>query len=175
MVWNSLVITGRTAEQLKQMLDEDHLKCYGTHIGLDSLMGGQPREKRWRSTKFLANKLLVIPGFPAERTSSKAAWIETAKLCSDIAKKLAKYGMILGYHNHEMEFQPMEGELPWDIFFFDHADPRVAIQFDTGNAMEGGVQPAPFLAKFRARVISVTRERHSRRRHPNALLGRGVT
>src|SRR5947209_5011524 len=30
---------GRTAQELRQMLDEDGLKCYGTHIGLDTLLG----------------------------------------------------------------------------------------------------------------------------------------
>src|SRR5579864_5573067 len=30
---------GRTAQELRQMLDDDHLTCYGAHITLDDLMG----------------------------------------------------------------------------------------------------------------------------------------
>jgi sugar phosphate isomerase/epimerase len=161
---------GRTAEQLKAMLDEDHLKCYGTHIGLDALMGDN-FDKTVAFNKVLGNKLLVIPGFPQERTSSKEAWIGTAKLCSELAKKLAKYGMVLGYHNHEMEFKPLDGELPWNTFF-DNADRQVAIQFDIGNAMEAGAQAAPYLTKFPGRVISVHVKDFSST-NPNALLGEG--
>src|SRR6185369_12653319 len=30
---------GRTAQELRQLLDENHLECYGTHIGLETLTG----------------------------------------------------------------------------------------------------------------------------------------
>src|SRR5687767_7768659 len=30
---------GRTAEELRKLLDENKLKCCGTHIGLDTLLG----------------------------------------------------------------------------------------------------------------------------------------
>src|SRR4051794_19457759 len=30
---------GRTAQELREMLDSNGLKCYGTHIGLETLLG----------------------------------------------------------------------------------------------------------------------------------------
>jgi sugar phosphate isomerase/epimerase len=161
---------GRTAEELRKMLDEDGLKCYGTHISLDSLLE-ENFDKTVAFNKILGNRLLVIPGFPQERVSTRAGWIDTAKVCSAIADKLAKYHMILGYHNHSVEFRPLDGELPWDTFF-NNADKKVAIQFDTGNALEAGVQAAPYLTKFPGRVISVHVKDFSSTNH-EALLGEG--
>lgn len=161
---------GRTAQELRKMLDDDHLKCYGTHISLDSLLGDN-FEKTVEFNKVLGNKLLVVPSLPTERRNSRAALIETGKIFNEIAKKLEPYGMILGYHNHMDEFKPMEGELPWDTFFAN-TDRRVAIQFDIGNALHGGVQAAPFLSKYPGRVVSVHVKDYSAT-NPNAMLGEG--
>ncbi len=161
---------GQSAEQLRKMLDEDHLTCYGSHISLDSLLGDN-FDKTVAFNKILGNKLLVVPSIPDNRRNSRAALIETAKLFSELAKKLEAHGLMLGYHNHMSEFKPVEGELPWDTFF-GNSDSRVKIQFDTGNALEGGEQAAPFLLKFPKRVVSVHVKDFSATNR-QALLGEG--
>jgi sugar phosphate isomerase/epimerase len=63
---------------------------------------------------------------------------------NNIAERLRSEGMRVGYHNHTSEFQPISGELPWDIFFgATVAD--VIMQLDTGNAMRGGVSSEEIL------------------------------
>ncbi len=160
----------RSAQELRKMLAENHLKCYGTHIGLDTLIGDN-LEKTVEFNKVLGNKFLVVPWIPTEKRNTRAALLETTKLFNEVAAKLKPHGMILGYHNHTDEFMPVEGELPWDTFF-GHTDKDVAIQFDIGNALEGGVQAAPFLAKYPGRVLSVHVKDHSTS-NPKALLGEG--
>jgi sugar phosphate isomerase/epimerase len=161
---------GRSAKELRDLLDENHLKCYGTHIALDTLQG-ENFDKTVQFNRVLDNKFLVVPWIPTELRNSKKALIETTKVFNEIAKKLEAHGMILGYHNHTDEFKPVEGELPWDTFF-SNTDRRVAIQFDIGNALEGGAQAAPFLAKYPGRVLSVHVKDHSAT-NPKALLGEG--
>src|SRR5262249_8515301 len=97
---------GRSAQELKTLQDENHLKCYGTHIQLDTLLGDQ-FDKTVEFNKVLGNKFLVVPWIPEERRNSKAALMRTAKLFSEISKKLETRGMILGYHNHTDEFRPV--------------------------------------------------------------------
>lgn len=161
---------GRTAQELRQMLDDDHLKCYGSHITLDDLMGDN-FDKTVAFNKVLGNKLLVVPSIPTDRRNSRAALLETCKLFNQLAKKLEPLGLMLGYHNHEDEFKPVDGELFWDTFF-GNTDKRVAIQFDIGNALQGGAQAAPFLTKFPGRLISVHVKDFSAT-NPKALLGEG--
>ncbi|MCC6731084.1 MAG: sugar phosphate isomerase/epimerase [Chthonomonadales bacterium] len=161
---------GRTAEELRRMLDRAGLKCCGTHIGLDSLMGDE-LAKTIAFNKTLGNRFLVVPGLPAERTASPAAWRETARLFGEIAEKLRPHGMYVGYHNHTAEFQPLDGELPWDIFF-GTSSKRVVMQFDTGNAMVGGAEAAPFIARYPGRALTVHIKDHSAT-NDKALLGEG--
>ena len=159
-----------SAQDLKKMLDEDHLKCYGSHTPLDALLGDNLK-KTIEFNKVLGNKLIVVPWIPTERRNTRAAILETCKLFNDLAEKLAKEGITLGYHNHMDEFKPIDNETPWDIFYGNTSD-KVKVQFDIGNAMAAGAQAAPYLKKFPGRTISIHVKDHSAT-NPDALLGEG--
>jgi len=130
---------GRSADELKKMLDSLELKAAGTHISIDALLGDE-LQRTIKFNRILGNQFLIVPWLPEEMRSSKAEWLKTAHLMNDIAEKIKPEGMRVGYHNHAVEFQPIDGELPWDIFF-GAAKPDVVMQLDTGNAMHGGISP----------------------------------
>jgi len=166
---------GRSASELKKMLDALKLKVAGTHIGIETLLGDE-LNKTVEFNRIIGNKFLIVPGFPEERRKSKAAWLETAHLMNDISAKLKPKGMRTGYHNHYIEFQPMEGALPWDIFF-GATNRDVVMQFDTGNAMEGGVSADGLLAilrKYPGRATTVHLKEHSKS-NDKAIIGEGDT
>jgi sugar phosphate isomerase/epimerase len=161
---------GLTAPQLRKLLDEDHLQCYGSHIQLSDLLGDN-FAKTVEYNKVLGNHLLVVASLPEERRNTKDNLIATAHLFSDLATKLKPYGMFLGFHNHYAEFQPVDGEMPW-YTFFNNASNDVKIQFDTGNALSAGAQAMPFLTKYPGRVISAHVKDFSST-NKNAMLGEG--
>jgi sugar phosphate isomerase/epimerase len=161
---------GRTAEELKQMLDEDHLVCYGSHVPWADLQGDK-FEKTIAFNKTLGNHLIVIPWIPSEMRNTRETLIQTAHKLGDLAKRVEKEGLILGYHNHMDEFHEVEGEMPWYTLFGNSGN-SLAIQFDTGNAMSAGAQAAPFLLKYPKRVISMHVKDFSKS-NPNAMLGEG--
>jgi sugar phosphate isomerase/epimerase len=143
----------RSAAELRKMVDDCGLKVAGTHIGIDTLLGDQ-LQKTVEFNRTMGNKFLIVPGFPEQYRNSRAAWKKTAELMSEISEKVKPAGMRVGYHNHSIEFQELEGELPWDTFF-GNASKDVVMQFDTGNAMHGGADPVPFLEKYPGRAITV--------------------
>lgn len=162
---------GRTAEELRKMLDENGLKCCGTHIGLNTLLG-EEFEKTVAFNKTLGNKYLIVPSLPRNRTRTKEDWLEMAKTFNEIARKLEPHGMVVGYHNHNTEFRPLEGgEIPWDVFL-SNTDKKVVMQFDFGNAMSADVQGMASLEKYPGRALTVHVKDHSKT-NPKALLGEG--
>jgi len=161
---------GYTAEQLRRMLDENGLKCAGTHIALDTLLGDNLK-KTVAFNKTLGNRFLIVPWLPEERRSSREAWLKTAEIFNEISRRLEPHGMMVGYHNHTDEFKPLDGELPWDLFFAN-TDRRVVMQFDTGNALLGGARAAQFLARYPGRAKTVHIKEHSAT-NEKALLGEG--
>ena len=153
---------GRSAKDLRKLLDDNGLVCCGTHIGLETLLGDELR-KTVEFNKVLGNKFLIVPGLAEERRNSRKAWQETAKVFNEIADKLKPLGMRTGYHNHTIEFKPMDGELPWDTFF-GNTKKEVVMQFDTGNAAHGGSDALPFLRRYPGRAAAVHLKPYSKAR-----------
>jgi len=160
----------RSAAELCRMLDDLGLQCCGTHTGLNTLLGDE-LPKTIEFNQILGNRYLIVPGLPAERRSSRAAWLETARLFNELAEKVRPHGMLVGYHNHHHEFKPLEGELPWDTFF-GNTRLEVVMQLDTGNAMHGGGEPTAFLRRYPGRAITVHLKEFSAS-NPKAVIGEG--
>ncbi len=158
----------RDAKTLRKLLDDNGLKCCGTHTGLPTLLGDKLKETI-EFNQALGNKYLIVPGLPKDRTSSRQAWSDTAKLFNELADKVAPHGMRVGYHNHTIEFKELDGELPWDTFF-GNTKKEVIMQFDTGNAMHGGGDAVVFLKKYPGRAATVHCKPFSKAK-PDALIG----
>jgi len=162
---------GFTAEELRRLLDANGLEAAGTHIGLETVLGAE-LQRTVDFNKTIGNEFLIVPGLAPEHTSSKAAWLKTATIFSEVAAKLKPIGLRTGYHNHHTEFTPIEGkDLPWDLFF-GNTTADVVMQFDTGNAMHGGADARPFLARYPGRAITVHLKEYSAT-NDQALIGEG--
>jgi sugar phosphate isomerase/epimerase len=163
-------VFGRTAQQVRSMLDERGLKLAGTHTQLAALLG----DEFTRTVDFnlaLGNSFVIVPSLPAERRASRAAWLDSAKLFDDLAAQLEPHGLRLGYHNHRGEFHEVEGDMPWHLIF-DHVRPAVITQLDIGHALEAGADPVAELRRYPGRATTVHRAEWSAT-EPLALLGEG--
>ncbi|HZT40649.1 MAG TPA: sugar phosphate isomerase/epimerase [Chthonomonadaceae bacterium] len=162
---------GHSAEDIRRMLDDNGLKCCGTHTGLDTLLGDKlPATIEFNQT--IGNRFLIVPWLGEELRDTKEALLATAQRMNDISDQVQPHGMRTGYHNHTFEFHPMAGgELPWDIFF-GNTRPEVVMQFDTGNAMHAGAEAPPFLRRYPGRATTVHLKEYSST-NDKALIGEG--
>jgi len=159
-----------SAQDLKKMLDDNGLVCCGTHTGLDTLLGDN-LIKTIEFNKVLENNYLIVPWLNEELRNTREAWLETAALFNELDEKVKAHGMQVGYHNHSFEFQAIEGEMPWDLFFSNTSE-RVIMQIDTGNAMSGGGDPLLYLEKYPGRATTVHLKAYSAT-NEKAILGEG--
>src|SRR6185436_11305118 len=159
---------GRDARTLRKLLDDAGLKCCGTHIALDTIIG-DALPKTIEFNKILGNENLMVPSLPGKYQKTKEGWQQAADLFNETVDKAKADGMRIGYHNHGVEFKPIEGEIPWDIFF-NRAHKDVLIQYDIGNAAIAGADARVYLKKFPGRVASVHVKPYSKS-NPNALIG----
>jgi sugar phosphate isomerase/epimerase len=159
---------GRDAKALRKLLDDVGLNCCGTHIALDTLLGDNlPKTVEFNHT--LGNKFLIVPSLAPKYTKTRQGWQEAADVFNELADKVKPHEMRVGYHNHNIEFKPRDGEIPWDTFFNRTKD-EVVIQFDTGNGVAEGGDPVVFLKRKPGRVASVHVKPFSKAK-PNALIG----
>lgn len=161
---------GRTARELRNLLDSLGLPCCGTHIDLGTLLGDELQ----RTIDFnleLGNRFLIVPWLPEERWQSRETILQTAGIFNEIAEKLAPHGLRVGYHNHDFEFQKVGDSTIWDLFF-GNTDPSVVMQFDIGNGIMGGADPAEYIRRYPGRATTMHVKEYSRSR-PEALIGEG--
>lgn len=140
-------------DELRRMLDDAGLPCCGWHTPFDML-----QDDRLATTvalnKAVGNPHLISPGIPAELRQSRADWLKVADFFNELAKKLADHGMDTGYHNHFVEFEPLDGEQPWDTLF-GNTGAGVIMQLDTGNALGGGADVVAILERYPGRATTV--------------------
>src|SRR5436305_2722691 len=88
---------GRSAPELRALLDDVGLQCCGTHTGLNTILGDE-LEKTAEFNRTLGNPYLIVPGLPAERRASRAAWRETARLFTEASRRARALDAWVGYH-----------------------------------------------------------------------------
>jgi sugar phosphate isomerase/epimerase len=139
------------AEKICKVLDENKLKCCGTHTGVNTMMGDQ-FAKTVEFNKIIGNKNLIAPS--GMRTGSQETCIQFAKQMSELAAKAKEQGMRVGYHNHAGEFDAKGGFIPWEVFA-SNSSKDVILQVDIGHVARSGADPAKYMVKFPGRLITV--------------------
>ena len=141
---------GRSAKELRAMLDLNGLVACGTHTGYETVLGDELK-KTVEFNKILGNTFLIVPWMEGK---SKQDWLDKAKLFNEIANKLRAEGMWIGYHAHAHDFQKFDDESAWDLFF-GNTKPWVIMQLDTSNCRDGGADPVAVLEKYPGRTRSI--------------------
>ena len=142
------------AQELKKLLDDAGLECFGWHASWDYISKPDILEMFAEYNKVIGNKYLICPGFPFawQAKTTKDQWLEGAQKLNDIAAQLKKHGMFTGLHSHDVEFKPTDGtdELPWDIVAKNTVN-DVVLQLDMGNTYSAGFDPVEVLKKYSGR------------------------
>jgi sugar phosphate isomerase/epimerase len=157
-----------SAKDMRKLLDDNGLKCCGTHTGMDTVLGEKLAETI-EYNQILDNRNLIVPWLPEEYRNSKEAWIKTAGIFNEISEKVKASKMRIGYHNHGVEYEPIDGEIPWDIFA-QNTKKDVILQIDTGNAGLAGANAVDYIKKYPGRTVTIHLKAHSTT-NEKALIG----
>ncbi|MCP5525838.1 MAG: sugar phosphate isomerase/epimerase [Verrucomicrobiales bacterium] len=141
---------GRSAAELKQLLDDNGLICCGTHTPLESILPDQ-LAATVEFNRTVGNRFLIVPWM---QNRTRQEWLAKAKLFNETSEKLRAERMFVGYHAHAHDFEKFEGETAWDIFF-GNTDARVIMQLDTSNCRDGGADPVEVLKQYPGRARSI--------------------
>lgn len=159
---------GRSAEELRASLDEYGLRCCGTHIFIEDMMG-DALEETVAFNRTLGNEYLIVRWLDEEMRDTPETFTETTRLFNEIAANLEPHGMRVGYHNHDYIFQTFDGEMLWDILA-ENTRPDVVLQLDTGHAARFGLDPVELIRRHPGRTATMHVKPFSST-HEQAVLG----
>ena len=155
---------GRSAEELRKMLDDNGLVACGTHTPYDTIQPNKLKETI-AFNKTLGNKFLIVPWMTG---TSRQDWLDKAKEFNDVSGKVQAERMMVGYHAHAHDFEKFGDQSAWDLFF-GNTDRAVVMQLDTGNCLSGGADPVAVLKKYPGRAHTIHCKAHGA--GPEAVIG----
>ena len=137
---------GKDIKDLRKMLDDNGLKCCGTHTGIAQFRGDQ-FERTAEIHQILGGKFMIVPGGIDAYLHDVGRSKELAEEFNRIAEKAKPLGLYLGYHAHGGDAKLIEGIPAWERFF-DVANQDIVHQMDIGNYKDGGGDPYAMIEKF---------------------------
>jgi sugar phosphate isomerase/epimerase len=156
---------GRSAQELRKLLDDNGLVVCGTHTPYESVKADKLQETI-EFNRTIGNNFLIVPWMNEAKT--KQVWLDRAKEFNELADKLKPEGMWIGYHAHQHDFKQIDGVSAWDLFF-GNTKAEVIMQLDTSNCCEGGADPLAVLKKYPGRARSIHLKPHGG--GPDAAIG----
>jgi sugar phosphate isomerase/epimerase len=155
------------AKDIRKMLDDNGLKCSGTHTGIGQLRGDN-FEKTAELHKIIGGKFMIVPGGIDGELHDVEKNKKMAEEFNKLAEKAKPFGLFVGYHAHGGDAKLIDGIPAWERLF-DATAPEVVMQMDLGNYMGGGGDPYKMIEKFIGRSKTV----HLKESGRDAIIGDG--
>lgn len=134
-----------TPEQVRAALASAGLTAPATHVGPDNL------DKGWddvvNTAKAVGHEYVIVAWIPEERRKTIDDWKRIAEQLNQAGTACRAAGLQFAYHNHNFEFIPIDGRLPYDLLL-DSTDPSlVKLEIDLFWATFAGADPLAYFSR----------------------------
>lgn len=145
---------GRTADEMRALLDKHGLRVISTHLQLQALQDHTREIIAFNQA--LGNDTLVVPYIAALRGETRASvYQETGRLLGELARRCQAEGMRLLYHNHNWEMVETDGRLAIDWLFESAGPQNLGFEPDLAWISAAGVDPVNLLQRYAGRCLRV--------------------
>ena len=140
------------AKDVRKLMDELKIKCLSTHNGAN-VFTPENLPKAIELNQIIGSKTLVMAS--AGRVEGGLdGWKGVAGKLTMASEKLKPLGMRAGFHNHQLEFTPLEGKRPIEVLAAN-TPKDVTLQFDIGTAVEAGADCVAWINANPGRIRSL--------------------
>jgi sugar phosphate isomerase/epimerase len=143
--------TEAQAKDMRKLMDDLNIRCYSTHND-GSNVTSEKVEHTITLNKILGCKYVVVAS--AKPADGPDGWNSVADLLNSGAELLAPSGLKTGYHNHELEFTPVNGKRPIETIAAK-TKPTVMLQLDVGTCIQAGSDPVAWIKQNPGRIHSL--------------------
>ena len=143
----------RTPAEVRQLLDAHGLTAPSTHIGLDGV------REQFGATADAAQAIgiryLTVASLDMRAIKSADDWKRMADVFNDAGRRAKAAGLRFAYHNHAVEFTPVDGVVPMDLLVGGTDPSLVAFELDLFWAMKAGQDPRAYFERHPGRFEMV--------------------
>lgn len=139
---------GKTAQEVKALLEKHSLTAVSVHQG--PRLWQEQGDKAIDYLKEIGVSYCAIPSYPVDEFLNN--WDATIEKFTDYGKALSDAGIKLLYHNHDFEFNTIDGEFIFDKLYSTIPQTLLNPQIDTCWVHYAGQNPAEYVKKYQGRV-----------------------
>jgi len=159
------------ARQVRAEMDELGIHCYSTHNGIKSFTP-EGIGKAIDLNKILGTHYVVLAS-PGE-VSGLDGWKGVAETLNKANDTLKAQGLHAGYHNHDAEWKPVDGQKPIEVLAAT-LDRSIMLQLDVGTCVATGNDPVAWINRNPGRIRSIHVKDWSPQKEYKVLTGEGTS
>ncbi|MBQ8817565.1 MAG: sugar phosphate isomerase/epimerase [Clostridia bacterium] len=141
---------GKSAEEVKAILDKYDLKCISVHQRYDAFLNDPVASVEF--IKKLGVKYSAIPWMGPENHKGQDNFENAMEEIRTVSKLLKDNDIKLLYHNHEFEFETYEGKFLMDWLYDTLGTDVLEPEIDTCWVRYAGYDPCEYLRKYTGKI-----------------------
>jgi sugar phosphate isomerase/epimerase len=158
------------AKEVRKMMDDAGIRCLSTHNGSESFTPDGIAHAI-ELNGIIGSRFIVWASAGNPKTLD--GWKVVAERLNQGAEKMKPAGLRAGYHNHQLEFTPIDGKRPIEVLAANTGK-DVMLQLDVGTCIEAGSDPVAWIEANPGRIRSMHCKDWSKDKGYRVLLGDGV-
>ena len=143
--------TENQTKQIRKLLDDLGIRCFSTHN--NSTYVTKENIQRARDMNMILGSNYVVVA-SAQPKPGLDGWKTVAEALNFAAEQLEPSGLKAGYHNHRIEFIPIENQRPIELLA-KSTKSSVMLQLDVGTCIEAAVDPVAWIRSNPGRIRSL--------------------
>ncbi len=143
---------GKAPAEVRAILDRHGLAAPSVHVG-------SVAPEQWRpaldAAHVIGHHYVVIAWIPVEQRTGVDGYKRVAANFNRAAEEARAAGLQFAYHNHDFEFAPVAGQLPYDVLLAETDPKLVQMEMDLYWIVKGGQDPLAYFARWPGRFPAV--------------------
>jgi len=158
------------AAEMKKIVEDCGLKLESTHYGMGELRNNLSERIDFAGES--GQKQMICSSFWLPKDAKMSDWMKAVDELNEIGVQTKKAGIQMGFHNHHMEFEKLEGKLIYDALMENFDPDLVKMQFQVA-VISIGYKAATYFNKYPGRFISAHLADWSKSSNKNVPAGQG--
>ena len=157
--------------EMKQVINDAGLICISSHYGMSELR--EHLDERVSFALESGQTQMILSSFGLPRKATLDDWLKAADELNNIGMKSKNAGIQMGFHNHHMEFEQIDGKLIYDALMSRFDPEYIKMQFQVA-VISIGYKASDYFKKYPGRFISAHLADWSLLRQTQMPIGQGI-
>ena len=159
------------ATEMKQIINDAGLICISSHYGIQEFR--EHLDERIQFALESGQTQMILSTFGLGSKATMSYWLKAADELNSFGVKAKKAGIQMGFHNHNGEFQQIDGVLIYDALMKQFDPEYIKLQFQVA-VISIGYKASDYFTKYPGRFISAHLADWSSTEKKEMPIGQGI-